>query len=178
MKKKIAIAAVIAAISTAGLTQAYAGWGQRGGGYGYNTPQAAAPGVAYNQRGMRGGMQAPGPMAQFNQIDPAAQEKLNQFFADTESLRKDMAVKRAEKQALIRSQNPDPAALSKVEGELFDLRTSMHKKAEEAGVTAYLGPMNGPMNRRDMRAGFRGPQKGGRFMNNGPVNPGYRGPRF
>ena len=51
-----------------------------------------------------------------------------------------MAMKRAEKQALMRSDKPDPQAVAKVTGELFDLRASMHEKAELAGVDQYVGP--------------------------------------
>ena len=50
-KKSIAIATLAAAISIATLTQAYAGWGQRGQGYhGY-------------------GMQGPGPQMQYTQVE-------------------------------------------------------------------------------------------------------------
>jgi hypothetical protein len=40
------------------------------------------------------------------------------------------------------SSNPDPQAVAKVAGELFDLQTAMHDKAEAAGVAQYL-PMRG-----------------------------------
>ena len=49
-------------------------------------------------------------------------------------------MKRAEKKALMRSENPDPQAVAKVTGELFDLRVTMREKAEEAGVEQYVGP--------------------------------------
>lgn len=130
MKKLLTIALVISGIGLVGLSQAYA-WGQRGGAGYYGN-----------------GMQYPGPCVQYNQVDPAAQEKLDSFFVNTEDIRKEMAVKRAEKQALMRGTNPDPAVLGRVEGELFDLRTAMHQKAEEAGVIEYLGPMNDPMAKR------------------------------
>ena len=64
-----------------------------------------------------------------------------------------MAMKRAEKQALLRADTPDPTAVSNVEGELFDLRTTMHQKAVEADVVGLIGPMGG--------FGPGGPGKGG-----------------
>lgn len=146
MKKKIAIAVVIAGMGLAGLNQAYAGWGQRGGNN-WNGPQ-------YQNQ----------PIQQNIQVDPAVKEKMDKFFESTVELRKEMAMKRAEKQALLRADNPDPAALSKIEGELFDLRNTIRTKANEAGVVGLMGPRGGfgaggP--------GQRGPGgKGGRMMNN------------
>lgn len=152
MKKKIAIAAIIASIGLAGFSQAYA-WGPRGGGNNYgNSPQYQG--------------------TQYNQVDPAAQEKIDKFFTGTQELRKEIAMKRAEKQAMIRGENPDPAALSKVTGELFDLQATMRQKADEAGVSEYRGRMGG----HDFGPGMRGGQnKGGRFMNSNMNFPGNRG---
>lgn len=177
MKKKIMTSTLVALVAIGAATVTYANWGQRGGGYWNNNNQAPGPRMQmqYNQ--------APGPrmQMQYNQLDPAAQEKLDSFFTDTQDIRKEMAVKRAEQRAMLRSDNPDPAAAGKLAGELFDLRATMHQKAEEAGVTAYLGPMNGPRGGNfgpggpGMRGGMN---KGGRYMNNmqgGPVGPG--GPR-
>lgn len=163
-KKNIAIAATALSLGLASLTQAYAGWGQHGGGY-YG-----------NNMGQVGQAQ---PRMQYTQVDPAVQEKLDKFFTDTQDIRKEMTVKQAERMALMRSENPDPAAASKVAGELFDLRATLHQKAEEAGVSAYLGPMNGPMGGRmggrDFGPGHGGMRQGGRSMNNMQPGPGYRG---
>ena len=149
MKKTIAIAAVITTIGLAGLTQAYA-WGPRGGSNYGNCPQFQG--------------------TQYSQIDPATQEKVDKFFTDTQELRKEIAMKRAEKQAMMRVANPDPAAVGKITGELFDLRTAMRQKADEAGVSGSVGPMNG----HGMRGG---PGRGGRFMNGNMDNRGYMGGR-
>ena len=130
MKRQLMIALIIICIGLTGLNQAYAGWQRGGNGY------------------YRNGMENSGPRVQCDQLDSAVKEKLDIFFANTEGIRQQMAVKRAEKQALIRSANPELAAFSKVEGELFDLRTTMRQKAEEAGVTPYLSPTNGPVERR------------------------------
>ncbi len=163
MKKKILTSALIAAVTIGVAATTFAGWGQRGGGYWNND------------------MQAPGPrmQMQYNQVDPAVQEKLDKFFTDTQDLRKEIAVKQAERMALVRADNPDPEAAGKLAGELFDLRTTMHQKAEEAGVTAYLGPMNGQRGGRFVGGGGpgmnRGMNKGGRYMNNMQGGPSPRG---
>ena len=163
MKKTIMISALAAAIAIGAAATTYAGWGQRGGGYGYNN------------------MPGPGPQMQmqYNQVDPAVKAKLDKFFTDTQEIRKEIAIKQAEKMALVRSDNPDPEAAGKLAGELFDLRTTMHQKAVEAGVSDYLGPMNGQWGGRGFagngpgmhRGGMNG---GGRFMNNMQDAPGPR----
>ena len=122
MKKKIAIIAVVAGLGVAGLSQAYGGWGMRGANY-YDCPMIGN--------------------GQVSQLDPALQEKRDKFLADTQELRKEMAMKQAEKQALLRNDNPDPQVVSRITGELFDLRASMRQKAEEAGLPAAFGPMAG-----------------------------------
>jgi len=153
MKKKILTTTLIAAIAIGTAVTASANWGQRGGGYGNSN------------------MPAPGPrmQMQYQQLDPAVKEKLDTFFADTQDIRKEITVKQAEQRAMLRSDNPDPEAAGKLAGELFDLRTTMRQKAEEAGVSAYIGPQ-GPRGGRDFgpgRAGMKGGgNKGGRYMNN------------
>lgn len=120
MKRQIIAAVVVTGVLVAG--SASAKWG-RGGGMG---------GYAYND--------CPRYPAAVQQVDPAVKDKLDKFFTDTQELRRSIMVKQSEKMALLRSDNPDPAAVSKLTGELFDLRTSMRAKATEAGVDEYLGP--------------------------------------
>jgi Spy/CpxP family protein refolding chaperone len=138
MKKQIAAIVLIAGLTMA--TVASANWGRGGhgnGGYG-NCPQMGSP-------MMQGQM--------MQQLDPAAKEKVSKFFKDNQALQKQIAMKQAEKRAIMQSEKPDPQAAAKVAGELFDLRTAMHDKAEAAGVSQYLGPMGGGK-------GFRGPGSG------------------
>ena len=116
MKKQLVALALIMGLTMA--TVASADWGKGNRGYG-DCPQ------------MQGQMQ---------QLDQATQDKIKQFFKDTLPLHKEMAMKQAEKQALMRSATPDPQAVAKVTGELFDLRTTMQQKAELAGVSQYVGP--------------------------------------
>ena len=166
MKKQIMISALAGMVAIGAATATYAGWGQRGGGY-------------WQQE-----MQAPGPRMQMlsQQLDPAVKEKLDKFFTDTQDIRKEMAVKRAEQRAMLRTDNPDPAAAGKLAGELFDLRTTIRQKADEAGVSAYLGPMKGPRGGRDFGPGYRGMGrghgKGGGYMNNMQDGTGPRGPWY
>lgn len=123
MKKKIVALALITGLTMA--TVASANWGRGGKGYG-----------GYGDcTQMQGQMQG----AMYQQLDQATQGKIKQFFKDTQPLHKEMAMKRAEKQALMQNDNPDPQAVAKVTGELFDLRITIHEKAEQAGVDQYVG---------------------------------------
>jgi Spy/CpxP family protein refolding chaperone len=150
MKKHIVAVVLIAGLTMA--SAASANWGRGGQGYGGgygNCPQMGGP-------MMHGQMMQP--------LDPATQEKVNKFFKDNQALHKQIAMKQAEKRALMQSEKPDPQAAAKVAGELFDLRTAMHDKAEAAGVSQHLGPMGGGK-------GFRGHGFGGRPGMMGPNAP-------
>ncbi len=70
----------------------------------------------------------------FQNMDAETREKHSAFLTATTALRKDIAVKRAEKRAIMRSDNPDPNQTAQLTGELFDLRSQMRAKAEEAGI--------------------------------------------
>ena len=117
MKKKLVALALITGLTMA--TVASADWGRGQRGYG-DCPQ------------VQGQM--------FQQLDQGTQDKIKQFFKDTQPMHKEMAMKRAEKQALLQSDQPDPQAVAKVTGELFELRIAMREKAELAGVDKYVGP--------------------------------------
>lgn len=120
MKKLAITTALIVGIGFAGMQQASArGWGGPGGGYGGD---CGCYGIEQNRT-----------------LDEATRSKLNAFREDTTELRKQMAMKRAEKRALMASENPNPTEVAKVEGDLFDLRDQMRSKAIEAGVPAMGG---------------------------------------
>jgi hypothetical protein len=93
---------------------------------------------------------------QMQNLDPAVQEKVTQFRTDNQSLFKEMAMKRAEKRALMQSSNPDPKLAAQLTGEIFDLRTTIQLKADEAGVAQYIGPMNRGGNGKGGRGNFAG----------------------
>lgn len=122
IRKKVIILVVAAGLSFVGLQQVSARGYGGGNGCGYS---ANCPNAGYGQN--------------YQQMDEATRSKVDAFRADTIELRKQMAMKRAEKRALMSAVNPDPAAVAKVEGELFDLRTEMHSKATEAGVPMMKG---------------------------------------
>lgn len=131
MKKHIVAIALVAGLSLA--TVASAQWGRGGGRWG-------GYGWGYGNCPMQGQMMQ-GPMMQ--QLDPDTRARVTKFFKDNQALHKQMAMKRAEKLALLQNDKPDPQAVAKVTGELFDLQTAMYEKAEAAGVAQYLGPMGG-----------------------------------
>ncbi len=138
MKKILIIVGLATLFGIAALQQVSArGWGSGGGG-GYN-----CPGYGMN----------------YQQLDQATKEKINAFRAETVELRKQIAMKVAEKQALLSNQSPDPKAVAKVEGELFDLRTEMQNKKAEAGIDS-------------MGMGYRGGygKRGGGNMQPGSYN--------
>ncbi|PHR27042.1 MAG: hypothetical protein COA36_10520 [Desulfotalea sp.] len=117
MKKKVLAAILISGLAIA--TVASANWnGQRGYG---NCSQMQMQGM--------------------QNLDPAIQEKVKQFHMDNQPIFKEMAMKRAEKRALMQGTNIDPKVVAQVTGELFDLRTTLRLKAEAAGVAQYVGPM-------------------------------------
>jgi len=153
MKKQIVAVALIAGLSMA--TVASANWGRGGHGYGFN-------GDCPMQETM---MQGPMMGQMMQQLDADTKAKITKFFKDNQALHKQMAMKRAEKQALMRSDNPDAQAVAKVAGELFDLRTELHEKAEAAGVSQYLGRMMGGQGKMGGR-GMGGPGMGQGMDNN------------
>ncbi len=120
MKKTLVITALATVIGLTGLYQAsaYKGYGDMKGG-GCN--------------GSAMGMQMPA------QIDEATKAKLDVFFQDTQNLRKSIVVKRAQKRALMNSEEPDIKRVGELTGELFDLHVSMRTKAEAAGLGDIIG---------------------------------------
>ena len=64
--------------------------------------------------------------------------KIEKFFTETRDLRKQISVARAEKRALMHSQAPDPLAVAKVAGQVFDLKNTLREKAIAAGLPWYF----------------------------------------
>jgi Spy/CpxP family protein refolding chaperone len=119
MKKQLAGIALIGVLMIAG--SASANWGRGAGGYpgGIGCPQ---------QSGMM-----------FQQLDEETRGKITVFQKENQDLRKEMVMKQAEKRALMRQEQPDPQAVARVAGELFDLHTSLQEKAEIAGIAQFIG---------------------------------------
>ena len=97
-------------------------------------------GAGYHSRpGCMMGQMAGGPG--YQAMDEETKAKYDAFMTDTVELRKEIAVKRAEKRAVMRSQNPDPDQAAQLTRELLELRAQMMAKADEAGVD--FGPGRG-----------------------------------
>jgi len=141
IKKKAMIVVIAAGLAFAGLQQASArGYGGgHGGGHG---------------SGYGGDCSCAGYGPYYQQMDEETKSKIDAFRSDTLELRKQIAMKKAEKRALMNHQNPDPAAVSKVVGDLFELRSTMQAKAKEAGVPMMGG--KGGMNRSGGKGGSVG----------------------
>ncbi|MDJ0622162.1 MAG: periplasmic heavy metal sensor [Desulfocapsaceae bacterium] len=107
--------------------------------------------------GPGGGYDCPWSGQPYYQMNEADRTKMQEFRDNTVDLRRQIAMKRAEKMALMRHQNPDPASIAKVEGELFDLRTEMQNKARETGVPV-MGGFRGKGGYPGMRAAGMGRQ--------------------
>ncbi len=119
MKKIISIAALASVIGLTGLysVMAYPGAGGMGG-----------------HEGCAGGMQQ-----KIAGMDDATKAKFKTFIQETQDLRRSMAVKSAERSALMAAETPDSREIGKITGELFDLRAAMYAKAEAAGIAEFLG---------------------------------------
>ncbi len=119
---------VVAALFTFALIYATAasagpGWGQRGGG-GYGCGNCD------------------GPVAQ---LDEKQIEERDKFFDETQDLRKELITKKAELRAMMNQENADPKAVGQLSGEVFELQSSLQKKAREAGLPlSRAGNCNGP----------------------------------
>ena len=124
MKKTWLAVAVVIAIGTVGYQIADAGPGWPGGmmGHGYGYCQNYG-----------------GPMGQ-QALDEETIAKREKFFEETTELRKQLAVKHVELEALMNQENPDEKKVAKLAGETFDLRTQLRKTAQESGIQGGFGP--------------------------------------
>jgi Spy/CpxP family protein refolding chaperone len=59
------------------------------------------------------------------------QEKVAVFLTETKETRKQIAVKRSERRALMSQDNPDEKKVAKLTGEIFDLKSLLHEKSKE-----------------------------------------------
>jgi hypothetical protein len=155
MKKALAITALVTVIGLTGLSQASAYMGQ-GGMRGHGGCNGSAI-----------GMRAP------TNMDEETKAKFNVFFQDTQELRKSIAVKRAQKRALMRTSEPNIEKVGELAGELFDLRSSMRTKAEAAGLGDIIGKQRGCGN-----CDGQGSRQGRRSMMKGKGMGRGQGPSF
>jgi hypothetical protein len=122
MKKFVTAAAIIGVISLAGIQTASA----HGGNYSNNYDYCGS--YSTDNR-------------TFTEKDAEAIEK---FRAETNSVRKEIVVKRSELNALFRNDNPDEKKVAKLTGDLYDLETELNAKAEKTGVRNRYSYDHGP----------------------------------
>jgi Spy/CpxP family protein refolding chaperone len=122
MKKLVTAAALIGVIGLAGIQIASA----HGGYFGNNHDSRGS----YNTDDRT-----------FTEKDAQAIEK---FRADTNSVRKEIVVKRSELNALLRNDNPDERKVAKLTGDLYDLETELEAKAETTGIRSRSSYNHGP----------------------------------
>lgn len=71
---------------------------------------------------------------QAGQLDEKTIAARDKFLSETVALRKEMAIKRAEQEALMNSENPDAKRIAQLTGEIFDLREQLQTKAAASGL--------------------------------------------
>ena len=104
---------------------------------------------------MQGKGPGPGPdyqkpcYMQQQQLDEETIKARDTLLSETVELRKQMAQKRAEKRALMKSDNPDPAKAAALAGEIFDIREQLRTKANAAGVPMQMLIGKGRMGDRE-----------------------------
>jgi Spy/CpxP family protein refolding chaperone len=126
MKKTATAAALIAALTFAGIQSASAHGGRYYSGNNYGPGYCGT----YNSE-TRG----------YTEEDQAAIEK---FRDDTTAIRKEIVVKRSELNALLGKDNPDETKVAKLTGDLYDLEAELETKAEEAGIGNRYAYRHGP----------------------------------
>ena len=122
MKKVITAAALIGAISLAGIQTASA----HNGNYSNNYDYCGSYGTDDRT---------------FTEKDAETVEK---FRADTNSARREVVVTRSELNALLRNDNPDEKKVAKLTGDLYDLESELNAKAEETGIRGRYAYDHGP----------------------------------
>jgi len=126
MKKTVTAAALIAALTFAGIQTASAHGGR------YYNDNNYGPGYCGNFDADSQGL---------TEKDQAALEK---FKDETSAIHKEIVVKRSELDALLRKDNPDETKVAKLTGELYDLQADFDSKAEAAEIDDRFAYGHGP----------------------------------
>lgn len=123
MKKAVTTLSLLLALGFVGynIASAGSGWGPGNGGCGGYGPR-------YNSQ---------------TTTDNTDQAEHEAFFEETKDIRKNIAVKRAEINALYANEAADPAQIQDLRSELVDLQDELRKIATDKGV-AIGGPWNCP----------------------------------
>ncbi len=121
MKKTVLTATLACLIGLAGLQMANAV-----PGYGPGTGPGPGPGCSSCPN--------PGGPQQAAQLSEEDRKALESFREETTAVRRELAVKGAELNALLRQDNPDEKKVAALTGELFDLRNQLRAKAREKNL--------------------------------------------
>lgn len=159
MKKSVIALAMVLALGagTAAVVSAH-GWNGGGPGYGYGMMNGGGPGYGMMNGGygmMRGGYGMMGNgygmrnggygMRGFNGRTDADDANYNKFLDQTTDLRKSIAVDRAELNALMAGDNPDPKRVRELSANIVDNQEKIAEMARSANVDGGAGYFcNGP----------------------------------
>jgi len=113
MKKYLTVAAVVGIISLIGFSIVYA---QGNYGFGPGRGHGMCDGYGYCNKWS---------------YDEQDKEKAAAFREETKEARKQIAVKRSERKALMKQDNPDEKKVAKLTGEIYDLKNLLDEKAQE-----------------------------------------------
>ena len=114
MKKLLVVAALVGVVSFVGfsMVSAHGNYGKGPGkGYGYCDGNGYCNNRSYDEQD---------------------KEKVTTFREETRETRKQIAVKKSERRALMSQDNPDEKRVAKLTGEIYDLQNVLDEKAKEA----------------------------------------------
>jgi zinc resistance-associated protein len=94
-----------------------------------------------------------GQAPQQQTLTPEAEKQYEKFMQETVELRKELAEKMAEYQALMASTNPDPSKGAMLTEEYYQLRDVLTRKARLAGISPNKGGCNGCSGRGGVACG-------------------------
>jgi hypothetical protein len=90
-------------------------------------------------------------------MDAETKGNYEKFMEETVDLRKELVEKAAEYQALMASENSDPAKAALITEEYFQLRDFLTDKAVKAGIVQKSGGCNGCSGKQGVACGLSGP---------------------
>lgn len=108
---------------------------------------------------------------QRKKMDESTRAKMVEFNKANRDLKKQLVVKQAERRALLNMDSPSPEQAKAIAGEIFDIRSSLSVKAEEAGVPVQLACATmggyGGQRHNGMHSGDMGNNSKGKGRHNG-----------
>ena len=125
MKKVLTVAALLSALTLAGMQTASA----HGGRY-YNNNYGYGNSGPYD--------------TEYRTPTDKDRVAIEKFRAETSSIRKEIVMKRSELQALYANDNPDAKKVAELTGELYDLETGLRKNAAATELDTPFAYRHGP----------------------------------